>query len=419
MAFCGNCGFEVPEGMKFCPNCGTAVFDLSNSLHISEEDSETIDSLMEDWQPIPHRIPQMETRAMKIDEDWIKKERKKAKSKRSITWMIVAIISLILGIVAWIIPSDIATWIIMTIALASAIVSLCMKAKFRAISIISIVVSGILVFLWLIQGIMYLRDPHDPKEVSYGQINITIPAKYLAKVDESFDQDTYCTRDDNAAILIVRLNQSFSDGQFDNSSGVISRAIRESLESTITITGSSAAQYRNIGNLNCLTIQYTGTYTGKDVTCNTIFINDPSSQKSVVLAHLYASQAEDKYGADFKGLLGSIRAGTSYISSDSTDNKSSSGGSIFSTGGVDPQLKAALDEYEAFVDEYVAFMKKYQNNPDNAIGMLGDYSSMLTRLAEFSEKINGYDTSKMSKADYAYYLDVLNRVEKKMLDVAY
>ena len=22
MAFCGNCGFEVPEGMKFCPNCG-------------------------------------------------------------------------------------------------------------------------------------------------------------------------------------------------------------------------------------------------------------------------------------------------------------------------------------------------------------------------------------------------------------
>ena len=64
-------------------------------------------------------------------------------------------------------------------------------------------------------------------------------------------------------------------------------------------------------------------------------------------------------------------------------------------------------------------MKKYQANPNNAIGMISDYSSMLTRLAEFSNKINGYDTNKMSKADYAYYLDVLNRVEKKMLDVAY
>ena len=34
---------------------------------------------------------------------------------------------------------------------------------------------------------------------------------------------------------------------------------------------------------------------------------------------------------------------------------------------------------------------------------------MLTKLAE---KINRFDISKMSKADYAYYLDVLNSVEE-------
>lgn len=31
MAFCGNCGNEVPEGMKFCPNCGTAVVVVNNT----------------------------------------------------------------------------------------------------------------------------------------------------------------------------------------------------------------------------------------------------------------------------------------------------------------------------------------------------------------------------------------------------
>ena len=419
MAFCGNCGYEVPEGMKFCPNCGTAVFDLNNTEPLTDRDSESIENLIEDWQPIPHRIPETWDRAMVIDPDPSQKKRKKAKSKRSVPWMIVAIVSLIMGIGSWFIPSDIVTWIVLAIALAMGIVSLCKKAKFRAISIISIVVSGVLIFLWLIQGIIYLRSPHDPKEVSYGQVNITIPAKYLAKVDESSAQGTYCTKDDNAAIIIVPIEQSFSEGQFNNWSGMINDAMRESLATTFSVTGSSVAQYRDIGRLKGMTFQYTGQYEGQDVICKAIFINDDSYNESIILANLYATKMEDKYGGDFEEVLSSAWVGKSYGSSNDINSKSSSGGSIFSTGGVDPQLKAALDEYEAFVDEYVAFMKKYQADPNNAIGMISDYSSMLTRLAEFSEKINGYDTSKMSKADYAYYLDVLNRVEKKMLDVAY
>ena len=418
MSFCGNCGFEVPEGMKFCPNCGTAVFDLNNTNTTLEVETETIDMPIEDWQSRPHRIPQMDTRAMQTEPGQQPKKRRKGKTKRSVPWMIVAIVSLLLGIVAWIIPSDAATWVIMTIALAAAIVSLCMKAKFRAISIISIVVSGVLVLLWLIQGIMYLRDPHDPKEVSYGQVNITIPAKYLANVDETFAQDTYSTRDGNAAIMIGSIDQSFSDGQFNNWSGVINNAVKEALATKINITGSSSSEYRKVAGLNCLVFQYTGQLSGEEVICKTLFINDVSSQKSTILANVYATKAENKYSTDFDEIVNGIWVGKSYGSS-SSSNTPSAGGSIFSTGGVDPQLKAALDEYEAFVDEYVSFMKKYQSDPNNAIGMISDYSSMLTRLAEFSEKINGYDTTKMSKEDYAYYLDVLNRVEKKMLDVAY
>ena len=300
MAFCGNCGFEVPEGMKFCPNCGTAVFDLNKTEPLTDKDSENVDSLIEDWQPVPHRMPETWDRAMVIEPDPSQKKRKKVKAKRSVPWMIIAIVSLVMGIGSWFIPSDVVTWIVLAVALAMGIVSLCKKAKFRAISIISIVVSGGLIFLWLIQGIIYLRSPHDPKEVCYGQVNITIPAKYLAKVDESNAQGSYCTKDDNAAIIIVPIDQSFSEGQFNNWSGMINNAMRESLATTFSVTGSSAAQYRDIGRLKGMTFQYTGQYEGQDVICKAIFINDDSYNNSIILANLYASKMEDKYGGDFE-----------------------------------------------------------------------------------------------------------------------
>ncbi|MBQ8945950.1 MAG: hypothetical protein IJ058_03965 [Lachnospiraceae bacterium] len=90
---------------------------------------------------------------------------------------------------------------------------------------------------------------------------------------------------------------------------------------------------------------------------------------------------------------------------------------LSSTTGVDPELKAALDEYESFMNDYCDFMKKYAENPANAISMLSDYTEMLNRYTEFASKIDNLDTSNMSTADYEYYLDVLNRVEKKLLQV--
>lgn len=49
--------------------------------------------------------------------------------------------------------------------------------------------------------------------------------------------------------------------------------------------------------------------------------------------------------------------------------------------------------------------------------MLTDYTDMIT---QYAEKIDAYDAKKseMSKEDLEYYLDVTNRVEKKLLDVA-
>ncbi len=85
--------------------------------------------------------------------------------------------------------------------------------------------------------------------------------------------------------------------------------------------------------------------------------------------------------------------------------------------GVDPELKAFLDSYEAFVDEYVVFMKKYQSDPTNAVAMLQEYSEIMAKYNDFAVKVEQYDSEEMSPADAKYYLEVTSRCSQKMLDV--
>lgn len=85
--------------------------------------------------------------------------------------------------------------------------------------------------------------------------------------------------------------------------------------------------------------------------------------------------------------------------------------------GVDSDLKKFLDDYEAFIDDYIAFMTKYENS-DNSIEMLSDYSNMMLKYASMEESLESYDEDNMSAVDLAYYLEVLNRCNMKMMNAA-
>ena len=85
--------------------------------------------------------------------------------------------------------------------------------------------------------------------------------------------------------------------------------------------------------------------------------------------------------------------------------------------GVSPDLKEALDSYEAFVDEYIEFMQKYKNSNDMT-SMMSDYLSYMQKYSELVAKIDAMDTKNMSTADAAYYLEVTSRVSQKLLNAA-
>ncbi len=86
-----------------------------------------------------------------------------------------------------------------------------------------------------------------------------------------------------------------------------------------------------------------------------------------------------------------------------------------STGGVDPDFKAAMDEYEKFFDQYVEVLKNYEKDPAS---YLTEYTQMLTQYAETMEKLDEIDSDSLSAADSAYYLEVMARINSKLAEVA-
>ena len=78
-----------------------------------------------------------------------------------------------------------------------------------------------------------------------------------------------------------------------------------------------------------------------------------------------------------------------------------------------------MDSYEAYMDEYIEFMEKYEKaDPASAALMLSDYYQLMKQYKEFAEKLDAMDESEYTNAEWAYYLEVTNRVNQKLLKAA-
>ena len=87
------------------------------------------------------------------------------------------------------------------------------------------------------------------------------------------------------------------------------------------------------------------------------------------------------------------------------------------TDGIRPELRDALAEYEAFFDSYCEFMKKYADSKD-AVSMLSDYATFLSRYSEMMDKMDKLGKEEMNQQELAYYLEVTARIQKKLASVA-
>ena len=126
------------------------------------------------------------------------------------------------------------------------------------------------------------------------------------------------------------------------------------------------------------------------------------------------------HDAEVAAVLDSLELTYDASSVDARSSESASEGSTSSkvdNGQVSPDLKEALDSYEAFMDDYIAFMERY-NSSDDTASMLNDYLNYLQEYSNLMAKIEAIDADSLSTADYAYYIEVTSRVSQKLISAS-
>ncbi len=89
-----------------------------------------------------------------------------------------------------------------------------------------------------------------------------------------------------------------------------------------------------------------------------------------------------------------------------------------SVDGMRPEFKKAMDSYEEFMTEYCEFMKKYGESDGTDLGLVADYADYMSKYAEWVKDFEGWDDGEMNTEEAAYYLDIQNRISKKLIEVA-
>ena len=83
-------------------------------------------------------------------------------------------------------------------------------------------------------------------------------------------------------------------------------------------------------------------------------------------------------------------------------------------GSSSSDIRKAIDSYEAFFDEYIVFMEKYKRNPSD-LQLLADYMKFVDQYEKTMNELDALNDADMSAADREYYLDAMNRINKKLL----
>ena len=87
-------------------------------------------------------------------------------------------------------------------------------------------------------------------------------------------------------------------------------------------------------------------------------------------------------------------------------------------GLLSPEFKKTMDDYEAWFDHYCDVMERYQEDSSN-LELLSEMTDLLTEETKMLDEMENMDQSEMNTAELAYYLEVMARIEKKLLEFSY
>lgn len=84
-------------------------------------------------------------------------------------------------------------------------------------------------------------------------------------------------------------------------------------------------------------------------------------------------------------------------------------------GAIRPELIEFLEAYESFMDEYCEFMENYDASD---AALLAEYTDLFAKYSDFLEKAEKWDEEDLTDEETIYYVEVMNRVNEKLLKVS-
>lgn len=273
-------------------------------------------------------------------------------------------------------------------------------------------------------------DNYDPalnQSCTLGSFDFMVPFYWFTDEKDESSIHFYAenTKNDTALLIINMLNigADISNTDFEENGVALWKGAVDSIDGSITTTQNpSKIEVNRLPSVQgIVSIEDNNGYVFQDIA--TVLFDEDSD--SVLCIQLITTDGTIfKYNSDYTKIINSITANTQQVDASPSSNSNGSGGGraesssgTASSNGVSPELKAFLDSYEAYMNQYIAFMQKYENS-DDTYSMLYDYLDMMQQYADFAEKLDQYDTDKMSAVDSAYYLEVTTRVAKKLYAAA-
>ena len=265
-----------------------------------------------------------------------------------------------------------------------------------------------------------------PTELKVGSLTLEIPGYYSLDTDNGSGDDidkiyTYEVGDTGAVLEVVLTSASgVSDAEFRDSKDRFQQAVEDSLQTNqVTLTKSQETEYMGMPGYS---YDFTGDIDGTPATLDFDTFLDSSTDELYMFRFVKVGEPEHDVASDYGNMMKNATWSGSKTanSTESEDAKDSTPSNTDNsdTAGVDPDLKNTLDSYEKIMNECWDFMEKYENaDSSDMVSMLDDYYKMLKEYTDAMDSLSKLDTSNMSTADYKYYLDVTNRVSKRLLEI--
>lgn len=260
-------------------------------------------------------------------------------------------------------------------------------------------------------------------EIEVGGFKFTLPDKYHEDGENKYTSD-------RAAIAFETRAYYNDNNTFIDKKNDYMNEVDKNMYQVMMVNRMTTLSMANIRGETALKKEYRGIYNGQEYIVDYYIVNNTISGELMHIIYMGRADDANSY-EEFENVIqnatllngnGSAASSTgtttsTAASSTTTSTATSTTASAQTSSGVNPELKSFLDSYEKFVDEYVAYMKKYMNNPADAMSMMNDYNTIMNRYQEFESKLSKLDTSKMSTADYQYYLEVVQRCTNKMASI--